>query len=556
MKANCSMELAEVRREHLVEIKDLHKSCGAQVQQSLLQCSHASNVSRISESIAEFSNLLKQKTSNLKECNDFRLKLNQDLVNLKKEASRNITRLKEFHQRQAVGVRSESVEANNILRRQIMLNHQLVANLTKTEKTINTCEKERDYYKNELKLSDAQFKNHMANYTSLAKGNELYRLTLQSYIQSNKNCQNSLFLCRNNTQSNNENMVELRNLHKTQIERCTQCLLQKSKFAANITSCQADVITKNSLIRNQTLELRDLKIYNNSLSIEKKNHAKMHNNAQNEIAYLKQENARLILETRSLFSKMNDMERILNSSSVQTSTLTNHISGLESTIAAQEGTIRHLLDEQEARMADIEQDRLMCNKTIPLLSNVQKVYWRQKTELTSCLNGRHFESHKRDLMGKLNHTYITHYRNVLQNQANVLIKCMQNNTNPKFRNNHLQYTAADLQKLLKLTENAIPLNPKIFNSRNHLKTCVYALDSCREEIQRRDKLLTNYLHRDQLMLDLDVFDSDPSTWKNPTQKPPISAKPTTFLPSSTSSTTSTTSAPPTTTVPSFITYKL
>ena len=172
---DCEIATTNAKREHLREIKDLHRSCGLQVQKTFEECKLVTNLTGITTSIENFSHLLKKRSVNLKDCNSQKLKLSNEIIELRHQAKNNRTKLQRIHDRQAKGIRSELDAEKLISRRQITLNHGLLSNITRLEHHLETCEKRKHHYRSEMHKCDIAYFRHEQNITNLNNTLKVYK---------------------------------------------------------------------------------------------------------------------------------------------------------------------------------------------------------------------------------------------------------------------------------------------------------------------------------------------------------------------------------------------
>ena len=527
--ANCSSQNLVLTSRHQKEILDLQSTCAKQVQVALTKTARYMNLNC---SVSNFSKLLKKKTANLDDCNTRREALLKKFMQAKHDAKLQVSEMSKNCTQKVNLFRAKLLEESLAWQEQVRLNHVLAWNNTDIMHQYQEGRNDLSTCRGQLLLCDTQFHQHSKNITYLNATMEAYKEVIMAYMTQHQACIDTLKLTHDCASSRTERELEaLRRMNEKSLNQTADCLTKKFNYYQNVTRCQHEVILKNTLIRNLTLQLRQGEICNNTLILSNQTWVKQAKHMRQELESTRQENAYLLMHTANLTKTLKEVEELMDQGQTKTTELTQHVLDLEQTVNAQKLTITELLKSEQKAQTELQKSLLMCNATIPFMSKMQKHYWSNKRELLHCISERRFQNKLTKGKKKLTPYQKIIHESWVKKQATILGKCMESqsqwpNTTQTDKDGHLKYTIDDLETLLELTKNTVPADPKLFTSQNHLKTCKYYHRQCQNLLHKKhvalyDCLTPNYvISEDDFEYDPEeLFGSSPVTIQAPRTPP-------------------------------------
>lgn len=506
-KLQCRDKHEMLRMDHTRQMTDMQESCAEQIQATLEKCRVSTNITAITTSMQSFSKLMETKTVELQNCTQQLLASNTVNANFKAEALANSTKMNDRHFRQLRGYRSEINTEKQNHRRCIGHTHQLLANITDYKSDLRLCQTKLKLCNINLVRCDDSFVYHADNMTHLNTSLALHLAVIAQYHRHNIKCEQKLSECLGSKPD--PYFTQLKAMYENSRVSNSECLRTKSLYFANVTMCRHSAVKMNEEIKNLTIENRSLRLCNETLNIQTKNWKERFDIAEKKAKHLTQENQYLIMHASDLTTQLRTVDKAIKKSEAETEALSKNIDELNDIITQQKATISQLLLEEKVRAKEFNETRIMCEKSFPALHDLQKLYWSMKQDLVGCLTQKPVEGNSIDQEQSRNITLELYHDEMVKQHTKLVIQCMANTSRAVTdRKVHEYYTLDDLQKMLRSTRKKLPVDPKYFNSQNHLKTCNYYLTECRTERRKLDEKVMRLLEKELGMPDLSAFDYD------------------------------------------------
>ena len=514
------------KHEHKSDIEAIHKDCMEKTtslqkdhMEHLLnqeqKCNNISIIENMSETIADFSRLL----NNSKEANQQLIKdnyaLNSSYEKCKEDFHHEVKELKELQKDMKKEHAKVTFHTQKELSRYVRKGHELVKNYTHVKTLHDLCEIDKNKAEHSINILDRQMTRHRQNITTMNETIDVYRKLVKAYQDKDLFCIESLNICRNNKPKQEEKFDRLQKLHSITIQNHTTCLTNKNKLLENVTHCQNDILSKNDFIYNLTQAHDKHKADLDKCSLLHNSCSKSNSKLEKEKSNLIQANIDLTESNKKLVMDVESFREILKSTNDEMRAVRLNLDNLRDVNTKQEKTIESLLKDQKDKLGLHKQRKALCletykakDKALKELNEMKSAYWTNKKELTACVNSKPYATPLIASNITKNSTLIDYHRRMMYFQSNKIIECMRNlSTNPSNFENHLHYTLADLEKLILLTKNTIPIDSTIFTTSNDLKTCNFALNKCNADLSDARIGILHYIKdEDNLGMNLHKFD--------------------------------------------------
>lgn len=514
LREQCRSNSSSLHEQHTKNLQDVQSACLKSVSEAHANCRNET-MTTVSDNLNKhFSVVLQEKRKELTECQASTTKFSDLLDQCMETSKQNITKLHISHDGEKQFLRRINSEQRAELIRYINAGHVCAKEKKEVADLHKECKSERKTCITRVNSCQKDFVDHRQNTSSLAVTLATYKKLVNVWEQKDKDCQHSLDICRKNSPLCKEEIVHLRASHKNASNLHTQCLTEKNMLLSNVSTCQNNLIHKSNLGHIMSQQLLECQGHNESfynrvqdLTFEKNQLEAELNLTNSRVTQLLNQTSTQEIDIKFLIKRVNDSNFLLQK-------LQNEVSKYESTNTAQLQTINELLAAErdyKARLDKHESKLTVKNNAFSKLQDrfneLQIDYWSNKKDLTECMSGKYFNLNNYTVRAS-NLSIVNYYKRQLSIQSQSVINCMRQ-TNKKYLNPQ-KFTLKDLDDILHITKNYIPVKNDFFSSKNNLKICNKHLDRCQKNLS---KAQTSYLKHMQnnvenLMI-LDTIKPDP-----------------------------------------------
>lgn len=494
----CINRTNTLRSFHQSNIEDLQETCKAQLQATLGTCTNNSIVEELSESVAQFSHLLAKKRKEIKNCKSNNAELEAKLEKCKDRNNIQLETLKTSYEKKLTQMHNAKRDQDLELNRYIQAGHHMVNNMSKLQIEHKVCTLEKEKCIIDHTNTHNRLVAHTHNISDLTTSISVYKDLVNVWQKKDNSCMASLSFCREQNPVKDQQLTHLRNAHKQGQTLYSQCLKEKNIMLQNMTTCQRDIVSKNVELQTEAKKHSDT--HTMFLTNKLKFGACNASNNDLRMQAIEDKNQLLMLEKHNsdLQKELADLTLLYNKSQSDFATLQLNLKTLDENYKAQQLTIEQLLEEEKQRNTIWEAEKTTClqyrhekEEAKRIMSNWENAYWANKRDLTQCLASKPYEN-LNETSHKSNVSLLNYYNRRIHTQTNLIVQCMRNVTNL----NATQFNMHDLEKLVHVTKNIIPVNKNIFTSSNSIKGCNLILDSCRSAVNKLQRRLVTYLKQD------------------------------------------------------------